>query len=95
MTSRSWVWVIPHILVYEQTSTRMLLEVAELESIGVSFYGFEYIISIVNVIFMKNGRFYEIYVINSNNVFFYFLLDLLVNSSYCMYQLIYLTTRGI
>ena len=60
-----------------------------------SFYSFKYNLSIVNVIFMKNVQFYEIYVINSNNVFFYFLLNLLVNTSYCIYQLIYLTMRGI
>ena len=48
-----------------------------------SFYSFKYNLSIVNVFLMKNRRFYEIYVSNSNNsVVFYFLLHLLVNTYY-------------
>ena len=45
-----------------------------------SFYSFKYNLSIVNVIFMKNRRLYEIdgrY--GNNSVVFYFLLHLLVN----------------
>ena len=62
-----------------------LLEVADLERMGVTFYSFKYNISIVNVIFIKNRRFYEIDVSNSNNSVFYFLLQLLVNTSDCIY----------
>ena len=50
---------------------------------GMSLYSFKYNISNVNVIFMKNRRFYEINVSYSNNsVVFYSLLNLLVNNYY-------------
>ena len=50
---------------------------------GMSLYNFKYNISIVNVILMKNTRFYEIYVINSNNsVVLFFILHLIVITSY-------------
>ena len=72
-------------LEYEQTSRRMLLEGAELESVGVSFNSFKSNLSILNFIFMKDRRFYEIVVSNiSNSVVFYFLMYLLVNTSYLL-----------
>ena len=44
-------------LEYKQTSRRMLLDLDKLGRIGVSLYSNKYNLSIINVFFMKNGRF--------------------------------------